>query len=489
MDVRARYSLFLKGLSLRFRAWFGSEGRIHRPLVGAFVLLNGLVLLNAVLHDPTVGYDAHFHLRYAETLSEGRLPSPADTREFFCPPLPYLFPAVLLRWTSLDLWWAAKLAQVLNVFVSLGIALYVVRIGRLIDPRDAFLRFGSIVFLGLLPVYYRTLAFVRGEGFVALFTVMTAFYALAMFEHGQTGGRRAVLLGLALGMAALSRQWGILLYPAVFAFACLGIVRAGQRRWAMVRTLLICAAVAAMTGGWFYASLTWRFGSPTAFNLAPRERFALSNHPAHFYFGTGSDKLFRDPVVGAFPNRLMPIFYSDLWGDYWGYFVVYGRDRRDGRWLNGYHIAKVLVQDRAPHWLETNRHRVAPYLGRVNLASLLPSAFLLAAIVGAARRARKFCARSGPPAGSGAAGFVLLALLSSLAGYAWFLILYPNPGDGNTIKPTYMLHLFPLLALLGGQWLQRIHARSRVAGQMLLGLLGGVFIHNLPVMITRYAFW
>jgi len=51
-------------------------------LVGLFVLLNGLVLVNTCLHDPRIGPDSDAYLAYIETLSRGRLPGPRDSYQY-----------------------------------------------------------------------------------------------------------------------------------------------------------------------------------------------------------------------------------------------------------------------------------------------------------------------------------------------------------------------------------------------------------------------
>ena len=60
-----------------------------------------------------------------------------------------------------------------------------------------------------------------------------------------------------------------------------------------------------------------------------------SNPAPSFYLGSGNGNLFSDPIRGAFPNQLLPILYSETWGDYWGYFVVirpgHGRRSMVGR--------------------------------------------------------------------------------------------------------------------------------------------------------------
>ena len=65
--------------------------------------------------------------------------------------------------------------------------------------------------------------------------------------------------------------------------------------------------------------------------------------------------LFEKPIRPNFSNQLIPILYSDLWGDYWGYFVFTSRFTDLGR----------------------NQLLIGDYLARVNIFSLIPSLFLL----------------------------------------------------------------------------------------------------------------
>ena len=80
---------------------------------------------------------------------------------------------------------------------------------------------------------------------------------------------------------------------------------------------------------------------------------------------------------------------------------------------------------------------------------------------------------------------ILLALAATWAGYMWFLIMYPSIGRGDTIKATYMLHLFPYVALLGGMLIERIRERLPFVYAFVIGLLLLVAVHNLPVMLTQ----
>ena len=139
----------------KLTAPFRSEEVINKPLLCLFILLNGIVLTNTCLHNPTVGYDAAEHLKYIRALASLHLPKPAESREFFSPPLPYVFPA-LLGWSGLTkLWWAAKAAQLLNAVLSIGLTFYLLKICDLIRPQSSHLKGASLFLLAMLPVYYR----------------------------------------------------------------------------------------------------------------------------------------------------------------------------------------------------------------------------------------------------------------------------------------------------------------------------------------------
>ena len=66
--------------------------RPRKPLrwavIVVYVIINAVVFYNARRHDPGIGYDSDAHLHYLMALSQGRLPTSADTGEFFSPPLP-----------------------------------------------------------------------------------------------------------------------------------------------------------------------------------------------------------------------------------------------------------------------------------------------------------------------------------------------------------------------------------------------------------------
>lgn len=477
----------MSSLANYLAAPFRREGGADKTLVCVFVLLNGIVLANACLHDPGVGYDSAGHLRYVESLARLHLPTPQETHEYFSPPLPYAFPALLVRSGLLGITGAAKCAQLLNALLSVGLTFYLLKICDLVRPDSSHLKVASLLLLALLTAYYKTFAFVRGEPFVAFFAVVVAHRALLIFHSGAQTKRHVLLLGVALGLLVLSRQWGFLLFPAVIAWCGISILKKRQGRGRSLSALAAALAVSFLVGGWFYLHLLKEYGSVASFARDPTSRFAFSNQPREFYLGLGSEELFTDPVRPSFPNRLTPLFYTEMWGDYWCLFVVYGKDARTGAFVSGAKLGELTARRPPPEWLETNRFEVNAYLARVNCLSLFPTALYLAGLLFGAAHLWRFMRERETATGTAAPSLCALLVACSLVGYLWFLIRFPNPGKGDTIKATYMLQIFPFVAVLSGAMLDALRRRSKRAYAAALALLTLIFAHNLPALITRYV--
>lgn len=293
---------------------FRSGKRYNIALIVIFTMMNGLVLINCRLHAPWVGYDANAHLSYIKALSGFHLVTPADSREFFSPPLPYLLPALFYALTG-KLILAAKFAQLLNFFASVGLTWFLLKSCHLLSPRPS-LKTGTLVFLAILPVYYKTFSFVRGEPYVAFFAMIIFYFSLVILVRKRFTFRNILFLGCAMGCAALSRQWGLLLIPAVILFGLWQVILYRSFRNQILKSLSIGLLISFIISGWFYCNLKYRYGSFTTFNGKPAARFSFHNQPSRFYFGTGDGKLFTDSEEPSFSNEFLPVFHSEVWGDY-----------------------------------------------------------------------------------------------------------------------------------------------------------------------------
>jgi len=448
------------------------------PLL-VFVLIQVVMLFDVTLHDPRIGYDAGEHLKYIATLANGQLPDPSDSSEFFSPPLPYAVPAIFNALGFGLIGWAGKAAQFANLLYSIGVCIFVLKICNLLSPGSFELQFWSLALLAIIPAYYKSFSMVRGEPLLCLFAMASVYYALRAF--GEASRRRwdFIVLGVLLGLAVLCRQWGFLIFPALAIYAVMIPAPNLIARLLKLRPLVLSFVIAALVGGWYYVGLHQRFGKVTAFNQEA-QRWSLAKEPARFYFGLGLDAVFTDPIRPEFANELIPTFYSEFWGDWECYFVVYGRRLESGIIISGYELAGRLRLDPSAQTFYTNRFTIAPWLGLAQAGALVPSMLFFAGFIMA------MAALFGRGPGTRADGMLALVILTSMTGYLWFLIGFPN-GSGNTIKATYLLQIMPMLAILGARMLLIIRDRSPRFYRVILGLLPVSAMLLAPFLFTRYV--
>ncbi len=464
---------------------FKYRGKWDHLLVTVFLFINGLVAVNAVLHDPYVGYDIRDHLNMIRVLSEEHhWPTAEQSREFYSPPIPYLLPALFKDLLGTNLLRAAKFGQLVNLFLSIGVTYLLLKISDLVLEESRYLKIASLIFLGMMAVYYRTFAFIRGENYLTFFAVLVIYQTLHIFLREHYDFHQIITLGLELSLMPLSRQWGLLIFPAILLFVTFLTVKDGMDWRRRLKVITISYAIALILSGWFYLFLKIQNGSALAFSTKPVQ-FSLSTQPPEFYFGTGSGKLFSDPIRPSFANQLFPTFYSDTWGDYLGYFLVYGRNLQTHEYIFGEKLLNLTNQAITESSIETNRFSIASYLGRVNLLDLIPSAFLLSGwllgIFNIWRGLRQ------TTLGYLDSMLILLSLIvaCTLGGYMWFLIRYPDY-QGSAIKATYMMQIFPCLALGAGTVIEKLRKKYPKIWIPFLIVFGIIMLHDVPTMLTHF---
>ena len=460
---------------------FRSEGRLSRLLLIMYIAINSLVLVNSALHSPYVGYDIPEHLKNVTALSQFHLATRLESREFFSPPLPYIIPAAAML-LGASLWWAGKVGQIFNILLSLGLTYTLLRICEQIFPGRIRFKLLALGLLGLMPVYYKTFAQERGEPYVTFLAVLAVDLTLRIFVYRTAGRRSVAALGVVLGLSVLARQWGFFLFPAL-GLAVLFLAFVQRQTWKKnLLSLAAVFAIAFLLGSWFYFYLYSQYGTFTAFNRRPDGSFA--KHLSMFT-GNGNGKLFVDPVRPSLGTDFFPVFYSDFWGDYHAYFLISVRDRTTGEFWTGAQLQKWIgkTQGDLPKWIETNRYSFNLYLRKVNMVSIFPSILLIAGFLYGFWLLYRML-RYPASTESTALGLVALVAIITTAGYLWFVLTYPDSGDGDTIKATYLMQAYPFIALQGAALLQKIRNPRILA---LLGiLLALVVAYNLPAMFTHY---
>lgn len=442
-----------------------------------------ILTYNALTYPPNVGYDATAHLRYVRTLADFRLPTYADTGEFFSPPLPYL-PAALGLALGAKLELALKLAQLFNVFVSLWVCASVTRLARALQPESEEPEFLALFLLSLLPCYYRSFAMIRGEPFLTAALLACAAEAESFLRAPSFTYRQAIRVGIFGAASVLSRQWAI---PAVLGMFALFALSALKRTAPRANLLRVGAAAMPILVSClpFYAHLQLSEGTALAFNVSPPppER-AVTIRPT--LLELPSSKLMTNPIRPELSERFPEIMYADMWGDYWCYFLVWG-ELRDGKLISGSWLKKLVLAQDQSELVATNYFSLPRYLGAVNVLVLV----IMAAFAGGTLRALislRWLFRDATNDRARAARVLLATVLSaSWAGYLWFLLRYSYSGEGVTVKATYMLQTFPLIALLGADALLFLKARRPMLYRPMIWAIAFNVPFLVPLFFARYT--
>lgn len=464
---------------------FRAEGRWCWPAVVAFAFINLVVLWNAIVHDPRFGYDAPGHIAYVRTLADGRLPTPADTHEFFSPPLPYA-PAAI-AWRIFDgsasegrQIAALKVAQIVQCFASILTCWSVLAIAKLIRD-DRWMLLSALVAMGIVPAYYRTFAMVRGEPIMVALLLLGAVWTFRTFTSTHPTFRGALVAGLLLGGAVLSRQWAFFALPALALVGLWQLVVDAPSRKQTLASGIVLLAAAALVGGWYYVHLHREHGSIRAFNRPPEE--IETAEPAPRPAGSLVRSMARAPVRHAFDTHPAWLFYADTWGDYWRYFLISARDQK-GRLVKAVQVERLVRSGKAS---SSNSATMPAYLGRVCVVSVVPSAILIGGIAYGVWQVRRW-PRQPADASRLVVPVVSLAILSTMGGYAWFVASYPND-HLDTVKASYPLQVFPFLAIVTAAMWCAVRDNFPRAARSVEIVLVLIFVHNLPTLFTRYGLW
>ena len=452
---------------------------LNKIISGSFISLLIIFVIIFILtfnifnYDPIQGYDAEAHYNYVDYFSRYlpsslNLPSELDSREFFNPPIGYVIPAfsqVICR-NTLD---SANLLEdcrpiygkVTQVFQSLlfllSIYFYLLTY-KVLRSNDKLLDLNILLIIGILTVNYKTFSMIRGEPYIILFnSILLWRFSILIKNSFNYKPKDVVYFGILIGALALSRQWAFLLFPGYFIFTL--FISEKRNKLKMIKFLIPAFFLGFIFSSWFYFTLYFDYGSFTSFNEEPII-FKFSNQPYSFYLPSGNEihYIFQKPIRPYFSNQFLPILYSDLWGDYWGYFAFTSRALDVGR----------------------NQLLIGDYLARVNIVSILPSLLL---IIGTFTG---FTIRKNSSKEDILNRYLFIAMASSFVGYLWFLIKFPALPTGDTIKATYIIQLFHLMGLLTNSYLHKLKVRNLNLYLFWIVALILVFFHNIPASLSHF---
>ncbi len=437
----------------------------HIKLVIFVILL--IMVFNVFSYYHEFGYDGQDHKWYIEVLPLD-LPTQNDTKEFFSPPLPYLFPSIIdsicdklveanLTSVNCSIFYG-NISQLFQLFMFLIILFCYIKILNLLSENKNYKNL-TLILLLLIPVNYKTFVMIRGEPYVSFF-FFVILYLLFSIISKEKDIKRAdyIFLTLLMGGLGLSRQWGLLLLPGIFLTIFL-VKKYKDKEFSKKYTRLVFSSsvFSFPLYFWFYIHLFINYGSITAFNREPLP-FNFSNQSTSFYFDLALVDIFTRPIRGfSLENKLFPILYSETWGDYFGYFLI----------------------THAKGGLEAN-YGLVPYLGRVNLLAIIPTLLFIFGIFYFFIKFKNLNVNQKIMYST-----FLLCVSFMWIGYMWFVIKYPNYSKGDTIKATFILQLIQLLPFFGSIFV--IHnLKNRWVFNLLYSVIIFILIYNIPAMISRY---
>ena len=424
-----------------------------------------ILIYNILHYDPILGYDAEAHYSYVDSFSRYlprrfRIPLSSETREFFNPPMAYIFPSaiqVMCRnfYSAENLLESCKpiygnITQIFQTIMYLfSIYINLLSLKIISAKKFDFYSISYLLLTMLLAVNYRTISMIRGEPYI-LFFLSLLIYEFVKLENNNFKFKNLDILkfGIIIGCLALSRQWAFLLFPSFFLIS---LKLPKKNRMDYLKNIFKSFIVGFLISGWFYFYLFFQYGSFTAFNISKKPTNYYYDITKLFSFENTLPYIFTNPIRPYFENQFFPIIYSDTWGDYWGYFVFTSRFVDIG-------IDQFLIGN---------------YLGRVNLVSIITSILLFIGVFYSYFLFKNKITIS----------LLKYCVLFSFLGFIWFILNYPT-SSGDTIKASYIFQLFNLMAFLTSIYIDKI--KNKKIYFSLIVALTFIFIHNFSSYLSKF---
>jgi 4-amino-4-deoxy-L-arabinose transferase-like glycosyltransferase len=393
--------------------------------VAVAVLVGGaaaLLMWDVFHYDWLRGYDAYANSLYSDVIRlHHRLPMPSETDVWHTPPLFFAVAALI------D---SQRGVQLMDAFAALAVIVFAGLIARELFPRSRSIQLAALAFAALTPVLIRTAVMYHPEPLATALAVAGLYVVVRGLALGGPGLWTGVAAGILFGLAVLTRTWAL----AYAGAACIALVLEGwfqRERSAVVAAAALAAVLVAISLPWFVHQAR-QHGNPFAFNRpAPKESF-FSRRPASFYTGLDLGAVFSRPYAPNYLNHLLPVVYTDWWGDYWRYFAIPAEN--------------ISAPPELPAKYENPR-------ARQSFVGVAPSLLAFAGLVGVAVAAVRRKSRA----------MLLLPLSVVLLGLEFlvFQISYPHP-DGDTIKAAYLMDAVAPLAVCAAYALRRLLTAGRL---------------------------
>lgn len=415
-----------------------------------------MTLANALWYPAIEGYDGAGHSLYAHQLvRHGTIPW--TDIETHTPPGYHVIAGSLGLVGDALLGNELLLGQLLNVVIVVTAAFVLYEAVHMLFPDRSWPPLAAASYLCVVPVVPRLAAMFHPDPLSLLAGVTIVWATIRLILAHSVRLRDGIVLGLAIGLGQWTRTPVVVVGIVALAAVALEAVVVVERR----RSLLACFAVAGVLAvlvplPW-YAKQYERRGTPFPVNAQEPSTPFFDRRPFGFFVAPRLSEIARHPVRPWFSQHLLPVYYSDLWGDYWGYFLWNGDAVHPKGRLNPFAGGSTAAGAFA------KRAQLRADL----LAGVIPTAL---AIVGAVLllfrsvRDLRQCRRARLRA------FVLLSGAAVMLANLYFTVRFPTT-DGVELKPSYALLSLPAWALGFAYIVAGVRGWARFRARVLLPLL------------------
>jgi tetratricopeptide (TPR) repeat protein len=263
------------------------------------------------------GFDWKEHLKYIDYIQRHwSLPLPTEGWEMYQPPLYYFIAASILSFCKLSINDPGSVVALRALGAFFGIAqcaLVFLTLRLLLPVRTAL---AGLLLAAFLPMHLYLMHYVTNELLTATLATLTVYLCLRLLKNETPRATQFVFVGLALGATMLTKETGILLLPIVIAAICIKHIHTGASFAIWFRSLGLLIATCLAVGGWHYARMWLKFGTPLLGNWDVTSGFSWWQDPGYH---TGADYLrfgrsLITPLFSGFAGFADGI-YSTLWGD------------------------------------------------------------------------------------------------------------------------------------------------------------------------------
>ncbi len=302
------------------------------------------VFATKAAHIPAaVGFDARHHLYYSAWIREKHaIPLATDGWSTYHPPLFHALSALVLPESGEPVGAALKLLPFVGGFL---VVLASFLLARRLVPDDAVAQLLAVGFAAVLPVNLASASYFSNEPLHAGLASLALWLAVAALLSERLEVWRVALLGLVLGLAALTKFTALLLIPAcalLVGARLLAIERASAARAAAASAALVGSAL--LVCGWFYARSWVLLGDPLIGNWSlPGEDQRWWQQPGFHtpaYYARFGEVLVH-PYLSGFRS-----FWDSLYSTFWGDGFIAGRTdpaRRHDFWSYDFMSAGYLA--------------------------------------------------------------------------------------------------------------------------------------------------